>query len=309
MAVSAGSFSGHETFPFRYAWMKKGVDAVEANPKVFASDDAMSDLGVGKNMVRSIRHWCLAAGLIEEKSTAGDRNKRLTVSQLGRSVFSDSGLDPYLEDPATLWLLHWQLASAPDHATTWFWAFSHVHDLEFSKESLLDLLRSWINANNLKQVSDGTLERDVDCFLRTYTRSRGGHGSLNEDTLDCPLVDLEIISASSDHATYAFARGAHDSLPDGVVFFAVRSFWERFAPTRESLSLQELAHQPGSPGRVLKLDESSLAERLESFERLTKGSVVYDETAGLKQLYRKKKTSPKDALDLVYRCSSATATC
>ena len=54
------SFSGHETFPFRYPWLKKGFDAVRENPGVFSCDDAITTLGVGKNMVSSIRHWCLA---------------------------------------------------------------------------------------------------------------------------------------------------------------------------------------------------------------------------------------------------------
>ena len=48
------SFSGHETFPFRYTWLKKGVDAVRDDPSVFTSDRATITLGVGKNMVRSI---------------------------------------------------------------------------------------------------------------------------------------------------------------------------------------------------------------------------------------------------------------
>lgn len=50
-----GTFSGHETFPFRYAWLKKGLDGLIKKPTLFTSEDAVIDLGVGKNMVRSIR--------------------------------------------------------------------------------------------------------------------------------------------------------------------------------------------------------------------------------------------------------------
>ena len=66
------SFSGHETFPFRYTWLKKGVDAVMDDPAVFTSDRSTITLGVGKNMVRSIRHWCNAAGLIQAGTIAPD---------------------------------------------------------------------------------------------------------------------------------------------------------------------------------------------------------------------------------------------
>ena len=60
------SFAGHETFTLRYGWLKKAVDAVHEDPIVFTRDDALVRLGVGKNMVRSIRHWGLATGILEE---------------------------------------------------------------------------------------------------------------------------------------------------------------------------------------------------------------------------------------------------
>src|SRR5436190_1600641 len=103
VGVVQHSFSGHETFPFRYPWLKKGFDAVLVDGDVFLREDAITTLGVGKNMVRSIRHWCLAAGVLEENRESG-----LRASALGKLVLADEGLDPYLEDPATLWLLHWQ---------------------------------------------------------------------------------------------------------------------------------------------------------------------------------------------------------
>src|SRR5436309_2723458 len=105
-------FSGHETFAFRQGWMKKGVDAVGRDADVFNADEAMTTLGVGKNMVRSIRHWCLAAGVIEEyQPDSASRRTSLRQTQLGLSLFADEGWDPYLEDPATSWLLHWQIAA------------------------------------------------------------------------------------------------------------------------------------------------------------------------------------------------------
>ena len=59
------SFSGHQTFPFRYTWLKKGVDAVRKDATIFSSKDASVTLGVGKNMVDSIRYWCRVSNLIK----------------------------------------------------------------------------------------------------------------------------------------------------------------------------------------------------------------------------------------------------
>ncbi len=54
-------FAGHETFTLRYGWLKKAVDATQERQDLFLQDDALVTLGVGKIMVRSIRHWELTA--------------------------------------------------------------------------------------------------------------------------------------------------------------------------------------------------------------------------------------------------------
>ncbi|MDE0325035.1 MAG: DUF4007 family protein, partial [Candidatus Poribacteria bacterium] len=105
------SFSGHQTFPFRYTWLKKGVDAVTDldNANVFTDDDAPVILGVGKNMVRSIRHWCLTADLIEKIEDGSALHGGFKPSKFGKAIFKDkNGFDPYLENPSTLWWIHWK---------------------------------------------------------------------------------------------------------------------------------------------------------------------------------------------------------
>lgn len=288
------AFSGHETFPFRYPWLKKGYDAVCDDDGVFLRDDAVTTLGVGKNMVRSIRHWCLAAGVL-----ALSRDGRgLRPTELGKLLFANRGLDPYLEDQATLWLLHWQIATNRARATTWFWTFSHFHEPEFTREALAGAMDKWAQTLSGKQVAASSLKRDVDCFLRTYVPARHSSGDLTEDSLDCPLVELNLIVQSGQ--TYSFRRGAQQGLPDGVLVHAVLRFWEGFSPTAETLSLSDLARQPSSPGRLFKIDESSLVERLESVARQTDGALSYGETAGLRQLYRRRRLDPNEVLAEAY---------
>lgn len=296
--LSQHSFSGHDTFPFRYAWLKKGVDAVSSDPGVFAREDAITILGVGKNMVRSIRHWCLAAGLVEEAPDS--RGSALRVTTLGEKLFGDGGFDPYLEDPATLWLLHWQIASNRSRATTWFWAFSHFHEPEFSREALLQALLRWVPLLSGKAVAEISVRRDVDCFFRTYLRARNWRGKVIEESLDCPLVELALIRSSPDGHTFSFARGEKDTLPDGLLFYATLQFWESFATDGNVLSLYDVCRQPGSPGQLFKLDDDSIAARYERFEEATQGAVVYDETAGLKQLYRRRNITPFRLLARTY---------
>ncbi len=298
------SFSGHETFSFRYPWLKKGFDAVREDRGVFARDDAITTLGVGKNMVRSIRHWCLAAGVLAENRDAGGT---LQPTALGTLLLADDGLDPYLEDPATLWVLHWQIASNRARATTWFWTFSHLNEPEFTREALASALFKWTQTLPGKLVAESSVRRDVEVFLRTYVPVRASRGASAEDTLDCPLTELNLIAQPGDGRAYRFQRGAQRGLPDGILLYAVLHFWQAFAPAAETLALHDLARQPGSPGRLFKIDESSLVERLEAIEQATDGKLSYGETAGLRQLYRREPLTPTEALTAAYAAGGSRA--
>ena len=93
------TFSGHESFQCRNLWLKKGYDFVNSG-KSFNDEDAVVDLGVGKNMVSSIRYWMKAFNLL---TTSDD------LTPLAHKLLADDGYDPYLEDEGTLWLLHYEL--------------------------------------------------------------------------------------------------------------------------------------------------------------------------------------------------------
>jgi Protein of unknown function (DUF4007) len=291
------SFSGHETFTFRHGWLKKGVDAASLDPACFARERALIDLGVGKNMVSSIRHWCLAAGLIQESR---EHRGQFVVTEIGRRIFANAGLDPYLEDPGTLWLIHWMIASNFKGATTWFWMFSNWNGVEFTRERIAFEIQSWLEKHGYKPISENTLKRDIDCFVHTYVHSRHAKSSVIEDTLDCPLVDLRLISELADGKTYQFQRGPQVSLPNEIFLYALAEFWNVYGGNAKSIAFEKIAYDPGSPGRIFKLDEDSLAGRLESIAQGTRGGFTYDETAGLKQVYKHKEVDLFKMLERYY---------
>ena len=296
-------FAGHEPFSLRYGWPKKAVDATAADPLVFTRDEAVIALGVGKNMVRSIRHWGLMTGILEETpEQANNRGRHIRPSALGTLLFEAKGLDPYLEEPGTLWLLHWNLASRSDGPTTWYWAFNHFPEAEFTKERLIASLQDISQQADWTRVAENSLKRDVDCFIRTYVPSRASKTLVLEDSLDSPLAELELIQEIEGGRVYAFNRGEHSSLPLAVFAYALVDYWQTSAPHREALSFDELAFQPGSPGRVFKLSENAVSDYLESLETFTDRALGYDVTAGLRQVYRR---SQLDPLELLQRLPAA----
>ncbi len=295
------SFSRHETFPFRYTWLKKGVDAVRDRSTIFADDSATITLGVGKNMVRSIHHWCQATQLIEGDMMGSNHRRRFVPTKLGDKIFADDGFDPYLEDAATLWFIHWRLATNANRATTWFWAFSVFGQNEFSKDKFISELIDWSQKNTRNRISENSIRRDVDCFFRTYVPSRLTKTTIMEDTFDCPLVELDLISDSPDGNTYRFRRGPKAPLPAEIFAAAFFEFWDTCFSENSALTFANIAYWEKSPGRIFQLDEDALVEYLEGLESLTDGALRYDETAGMKQVYRYRKIDPMELLHKYYR--------
>ena len=272
--------SGHETFPLRYGWLKKAYDAVAQDengsdgPTVFQADDAIARFGVGRNMVSSMRHWSTVANII---STDGR-----DTTPVGRFVFGENGIDPYMEDPVTSWLVHWTICS-DWHNTTWYWAFSHYPALLFDRNALIRGIEKLAKSRPGSRASISTIRNDVACFIRSYVSLPPSERTGYEDSLESPLTELGLIRPVGLRDGFQFVRGRKPTLGVGMVTYAVFEFW-RSHSNAQTISFEALAHAPGSPGRVFGLDENTLADYLMEIDEASDGLCRWSETAGLKQL-------------------------
>lgn len=293
MDLEAARFSGHQSFTLRNTWLPKGVAESLREPRSFSADDSLVRLGVGKNMVDAIRYWCLATRVIEDKP---DERGAYQPSALGLRIFADgTGWDPYLEDVGTVWLLHWLLATNWAYATTVYYAFNELNAREFTREGLeREMLRvaDQVSARATKH----TIRRDVNVFVRGYVGKPDRKDHSIEDILDCPLAELKLLIEEPLGQTFAFNRGAKRSLPDAVVLYALCEYAREHSEQR-TFTFDELAYRRLSPGRVFKLDEMALAERLERLEGLTGGAWQFTETAGYRQVVMTGAVDAFEALD------------
>ena len=281
--INKPHFSGHDTFALRYGWLKKAYDAVaEQNGAGFSKDifgdGAIARFGVGKNMVSAMRFWAKTAGIIEVGS-----NGTLTTTKFGDKIFDlKKGLDLYMENPTTLWLLHWKLSSCQNKATTWYWAFSHFSRADFDREGLETALMRLVDEQGWK-ISPTTIRNDVGCFINTYVANKSGKNVDRDSLLDCPLIELELIK-SVDSKRYYFSRGLKPTLRSGIFAYALCEFWQRHQPTMATLSFENIVYGPGSPGRVFLLQERDVEKHLETIDEDTDGVLQWSETAGLRQV-------------------------
>ena len=292
-------FAGHQTFVFRYGWLEKGVRGAHECPTLFSEDDALVRLGVGKNMVSSIRYWCEVTQLIKpDRNKANDRS-RMKVAEIGERLLLDNGWDSFLEDDASLWLVHWLLISNPSVVTPWQLVFSRFHRPDFTRRELIAFISSFAERQGLT-ASSTVITRDVDCLIRCYASSEGELPSFGEG-FNCPFLQLDLLQPSPDGDLYRFAIGPKPSLPPAIFAFALTEYLNRVAGTTNTLSIQKCLYGEGSPGQVFKLDENSLVSYVEELEGQTERALILDETAGLKQIYRRKPVDPFAMLDDYYR--------
>ncbi len=289
-------FSGHETFPLRQMWLKKAfeqaVDGGLIKKSTFTDETAIADFGVGKNMVASIRHWALACGIMFEEGES------FRIGSLATEILRDGGLDPYAENPTTAWLAHWQLAGRCYRSTTWHWLFNHVTAPTFTRQELEEPLARYARELDPKhRLSTSTISRDLETCLRSYApRTAGGSP---EDFAEPLLGELGLLQ-EVHKGQYSFRRGPKASLHDGAFAYALVDFWNRTAEGQSSLAFETLAYAEGSPGRVFKLDEESIAQRLISIADFTNGKIAWTDSAGLRQVHRKP-LSKEDRKEMVRR--------
>ena len=274
------AFGRHESFSLRYGWVPKGLQALSKNSQVFNDEDATVELGVGKNMVKAIRYWLLATQLAEQGDERG-----LCPSMIGENIFNENGWDPYIEDDATIWLMHWLLATNPDYATVFYWFFNVYHRAEFSTCDASDSLSQFVDSTFERSFAPKTMHNDLLILLRMYSPvpdKKQGKGM----ELESPFSSLGLVDYHPDVKMYQSKYTNRDSIPPGVFGFALTQFFQ-ITGVRE-VPLEKLAYsQNGQPtiGTVFRLSENGLLQLVEKTMDYIPGVFRYRESAGLRQVY------------------------
>lgn len=296
LARERSAFGRHETFPLRFGWLTKGYQAWIENPGIFERDDATIRLGVGKNMVAAIKYWMLAA----QVATSGQRD--FQVSSLGQMIFDrEEGHDPYLEDDATIWLLHWLLASNAHNATGLFWFFNRFHKPEFTGDELNHALRAFIRENLDARVSDSTLKHDTALLVRMYEPSVASKSTPLEEGLDSPMATLGLIQALPGTKYHESKPEFRAQLPLAVLGFAVAQVFAATGATQ--LPIEQLIRGDGrlaAPGSVFRLTEECLVAKLEEMIVGYPGLYKLSESAGIHQIFQMTR-EPVDPFEFLNR--------
>jgi len=276
------TFGRHETFSLRYGWLTKGFQEFQKNDgRVFNDDAATVKLGVGKNMVNAIRYWLRATQMLEMMPDG------LKTTELGQQILGHDGWDPYLEDEATLWLIHWLSATNAEMATAWYWFFNCYHKVEFTVDEAANVLVDFVKQHFTGKHSERTVKHEINIILKMYCPLSVTPKTDLEDIMDVPLATLGLVSTGMTSQHFISRPERRDLLPLGVFAFAVNEIFNQHKTP--SLSIVDLMYGDSlgvGIGSVFRLTEADLMAKLERLVSHYPSYFNINETAGMNQLFR-----------------------
>lgn len=289
------TFSGHDTFHCRHLWLKKGYEFVKAGNK-FSDEDAVVKLGVGKNMVSSINFWLRAFGILDKDGI---------LTEFAKYILDDDGKDPYLEDEATLWLLHYQLVTL-NVASTYNLIFNELRRerIEFSKDNFIAFVLRKAEELGISSVNKNTVATDFEVLTKMYIRTDAQIKD-KEDTFSGLLTELNIIQEEkrkvNDKTEIFFSVAADDKseVPDEIILYSILDKEE----TGNSISLYSIEQEKNQAGSVFAIGRTGLVNKIESIiknKAYRKYSITFNDHAGIKELQFKTKPNKFEVLSNYY---------
>ena len=269
----------HESFHIRTGWLRKGLKALEINNHIFLEDiNAMKELGIGKNMVSSLRFWLQATGLTKEIRNSNSQK----VQQ--KTVLADFILkyDNYFQDIGTFWLLHYYLIVNKDLKTVWNWFFNFFKRKNFTKKEFVTELEKYINQKENKTLKKRTLDREFNVFKRTYIYDPKINKN-PEDTKLSPFRNLKYLIEKNNELYIRIPN--KKLLSPKIIYYCIVDFYLKNNKIKDSekeinsINIEDLLNNKNSVGNVFSLNLNILHEYLGDLQEL--GWIKMEKQAGL----------------------------
>jgi len=295
-------FSGHQTFPLRLSWFPKAIKALADGIDPFADiDSGITRLGLGKNMVEALRCW------IEAFQVAVKTEKNWKLTPVGELIFDRKrGLDPFIDEHSTAWLLHWLICSnqsAPFFA--WECLFNRWHSPDFTASQVLAAFKKESDSSK-RPASAVTLRQHWEVFIHSYRPPRNGKG---EDHLDCVLSQIRLVVEAGERqgtdgrieTRYEFDMSPKTSISNQFFAFTIHDWWNKTSRTESTVRLADVVFAHGSPGRLLKMAEREIIRRMEYLGHEANPDFEITESANQRVVTRRKESDGFKSLTEAYQ--------
>lgn len=281
---------GHQSFHIRRGWIHKGISKVNSNEKVFTDKDIVltDEFGIGSNMVVSLKYWLETLKLIERKREEGAHI--YTLTEIGKIILEK---DPYLEEVGTWQLLHYNLATNEEMATTWYWFFNEYEGTKFDRETLFKNLNVYIQDVYYKDISERSLRDDINCLINSYIVKKD-HAS-PEDNIESPFSILRLISSNEKiNEESVYQKICKNKLDIEIAYYILLILNKQ----NKNLDLKKVVYSNGSIGKIFNLNTYEVIDILEKLQNM--GYIKFIRTAGLDYITFTKQQEPINIIKNYY---------
>lgn len=251
------AYARHQSFYLRDKWFSKGLRALEDDNRFFYDSYAFEKIGLGKNMLESLKYWLLAFRVIEETNIDGQ--KKHTFTELGKLIYER---DRLLQLNDTLSILHYNLVRNSDNQSTVFeWYFNTYMETVTSKQELVKSFITWVSKNEPKEVSEKSLKRDIDCLVQAYTKLADENDP--EDTIFCPFSRMALLKtepSGEGHDIIKKRSPSVEHLGINSLYFVLLDYC--YMKEIELISVQEIIEEDFLWGKVFNLTRNRIIEAL-----------------------------------------------
>lgn len=274
---------GHEKFALREGWLNKGLIMVAKNPAAFQGKEGPDIFGIGNNMVKSLRYWLKAFGLIEEAQGKGAR-----LTSIGELILKN---DPYFEDIFTIWLLHSYIAKNKDEATSWYMFFNNVDVEDLEKAQIENILIREIRKYAAGMAfSENSVGNDLDVLLNMYGKSK--EVSDPEDKSNSPLAQLGLVRNIG--GKYSKNHPNRKDVSELIILYELAYLLAE----KESIAIDDAINGINGLARIYQISTVTANEILDKLDALE--YIRVNRTAGLDVIYKMKDFSSISVVEEYY---------
>lgn len=270
----------HGSFSIREGWFEKAINSIKENEKsIFGKENGVAILGIGANMVTSLRFWLIASDIIHEKTSL--------LSDFGNLLVE---YDPYLDTNFSWWMIHQHLISNFKEIPVFNIIFNNFDLKKFTKETIKQFILNYMQENNYDMSNSARVEDDITILLRTYINEK----ILNpEDNLNSPFGKLGLLKKEANDL-YIFTQPSYENLPYQAVYCSLLNCLDE-DEIQKGINIDDLINKNNSPSKIFNLDKNLLYLYLNDMKKVN--LVTINKTAGLNMVYFQKIMSEKEVFE------------
>lgn len=261
-------FKRNESFYIRDGWFQKAIHSINnSQDNIFSGIRGVDELGIGSNMVKSLKYYLIAADVIEKSSAKSE------LTEFGQLLLE---YDPYLESSFSWFLIHYNLVTNYKEAPIFNMFFNLKFKAKFKKEEVDEMLLKQLKEEG-ENIKESYVTDDFNIFLKSYTVDDVDGNP--EDNYICPLSSLNLIEKKQKDV-YLVKHPHYSELSYLIIYYALFQKYDR------QFNIEDALNENNTPIRFFNLDKNMFLQYLDEMKK--NGFIVINKTAGLNTVYLNK---------------------